>query len=191
MRDTLATSVHLRQTMPTSFPAASQSQRLFLGLWPDADVRHQLADHVGQWTWPAGCVQYQPEDWHVTLHFIGQVAADQVDELCSYVDMPQQPFELVLDQPRLWSQGLAVLCGSVVPEPLRELHDQLGQVLRGLGLPVDARPCLPPVTLARRAEGALAPSACTPVRWGVRSYALVVSTRETDQRYRVLLAYGL
>jgi len=177
--------------MPTPFPAASRSQRLFLALWPDADDRRQLADHIGQWTWPAGCLQYQPEDWHVTLHFIGQVAADQVDELCSYVDMPQQPFELVLDQPRLWSQGLAVLCASGVLEPLHQLHDQLGHVLHRLDLPVDTRPYLPHVTLACRAEGALAPSACTPVRWGVRGYAMVVSTREREQRYRVLRVYGL
>lgn len=177
--------------MPTSIPATSRSQRLFLALWPDADVRHQLADHVSQWTWPADCVQYQPEDWHVTLHFIGQVATDQVNELCSRVDVSLQPFDLVLDQPRLWSQGLAVLCASGVPAPLRQLHDQLGQVLQGLDPSVDARPYLPHVTLARRAEGALAPSACAPVRWGVRGYALAVSTREREQRYRVLRAYGL
>jgi len=177
--------------MPTSPPAASRSQRLFLALWPDDVVRRQLANHASQWTWSAGSVQYQPDDWHVTLHFIGQVAADQVDEVCSRVNVPLLPFELVLDQPTLWSQGLAVLCASAVPAPLIQLHAQLGRALQGLDLPVDTRPYLPHVTLARRAEGACAPSTCTPVRWGVRGYAMVVSTREREQRYRVLRVYGL
>lgn len=177
--------------MPTSLPVVSRSQRLFLTLWPDDDVRRQIDGHASQWNWPTVCVQYQPEDWHVTLHFIGQVAADQAEVLCSRVEVPLKPFELMLDQPRLWSQGLAVLCASAVPAPLRELHGQLGQVLRGLGLPADTRPYLPHVTLARRAEGAGAPSACTPVRWGVRGYVLALSTGEREQRYRVLRAYGL
>lgn len=154
--------------MLPSSPTDSRFTRLFLALWPNDVFCGQLADHCSTWVWPAGGVLYQPQDWHVTLHFIGTVDANQLDSIGTRVDMPCQPFELVLDQPQLWPNGLAVLCASTVPTPLCKLHDLLGQELRALDLPMDARPYQPHVTLARRADGAVAPPAagmCAVTRW--------------------------
>ncbi len=168
---------------------ATPTQRLFLALWPEDGVRAQLAAHASQWAWPAGGVRYLPADWHVTLHFIGNVGAGQVEGIAAGADVPFQPFTLNLDQPQLWPHGLAVLCTAAVPPPLQALYDRLGQVLRGLDLPVETRPYQPHVTLARRAGAAVPPSACAPVRWWVRSFALAVSTGDRDQRYRVIRQY--
>jgi len=44
--------------------------------------------------------------------------------------------------------------------------------------------------MARRAAGAIAPPGVAPLHWRVRGYALVVSTGEMGQRYRVLRRYG-
>ena len=140
--------------MNAAKPLVNRTQRLFLALWPDDEVRPQLADHAGQWSWPAGCVQVLPSDWHVTLHFIGQVASDRVSVFAAKLELPLQPFDLVLDQPRLWPTGLAVLCASQVPSPLLDLHNRLGDTLRGFGLPVEARQYQPHVTLDRRADTA-------------------------------------
>lgn len=166
-----------------------QTQRLFLALWPDAGVREQLAAHADQWRWPAGGTRYAPQDWHVTLHFIGDVAIDQVDAFAAAAAVPFQPFELVLDRPALWPRGLAVLCATEVPAALKGLIDQLGQALRALDLALDKRPYVPHVTLARHAEAAIAPPACTPVSWPVQGFALVVSTGLKVPRYRVIRQY--
>jgi len=169
--------------------ALKQTRRLFLALWPDDNVRGQLLIHAHQWRWPSGCVRYAPADWHVTLHFLGDVAMDQVNAIETSAAVPFEPFELVLDQPELWRHGLAVLGAAEVPMCLAALYAQLGQALRRLDLAVEARPYRPHLTLARHAADASPPSVSAPVRWQVLGFALVVSTGDVAQRYRVLRQY--
>lgn len=170
--------------------AVQTTRHLFLALWPDEDVQQQLLAHAGHWRWPPGCTRYAPADWHVTLHFMGEVDPNQVQDVATSAKVPFQPFELVLDQPALWPHGLAVLCASAMPMPLLGLHAQLGQALQHLGLPVETRPYRPHLTLALRADAAIVPTAPAPVVWPVKGFALVVSTGCKDQRYRVIHAYA-
>lgn len=150
----------------------------------------QLARHVDGWSWPPGCVLYAPSDWHVTLHFMGQVPVARLPEVAEGLDMPVQPFVLQLDRPALWHHGLAVLCASQLPLPLQSLHERLGLTLRGLGLPAGPPPYHPHATLARHADMAQPPAACAPVEWPVGGFALVASTGSRDCRYQVLRRYG-
>lgn len=166
------------------------AQRLFLALWPGDGVRQQLAAHADLWDWPAGCVRYQPEDWHLTLHFIGAVQTDQIAALADCAAVALTPFTLVLDQPACWPQGLAVLAASTVPSPLLALHERLSHVMRERAMSVDARPYRPHVTLARRAMNAQTPAVVTPVTWPVRHYALVQSTGGHAPRYQTIRQYG-
>ena len=175
--------------MDPNKPFVTRTQRLFLALWPDAGVREQLVAHANQWTWPTGCVRYGPADWHVTLHFIGDVDDDRVEGIAASADVPCQPFELVLDQPGLWPHGLAVLRATEVPIPLQALYDRLGQELCAHELAVETRPYQPHVTLARHADAAIPPTASAPVVWRVQSFALVVSTGDRNQRYQVIRQY--
>lgn len=174
---------------PLNTPPTPATQRLFFALWPDAQVRAQLAAHVDQWAWPPGAQRYAPADWHVTLHFMGQLDAQRAERVAELAHAPFAPCTLVLDQATLWPQGLAVVCASAVPAALQMLHAQLGAVLRGLDLSVDARPYQPHATLARRAVGAT-PPLHPPVVWPVHSFALVESTGNPAARYRVLRHYG-
>jgi len=148
-----------------------------------------VAAHAARWHWPAGCSPYAPADWHATLHFIGDVATERVDVIATAAAVPFEPFELVLDQAMLWHRGLAVLLASGVPMALRALHERLGDRLHRLDLPVDARPYVPHVTLARRAAAAIPPRAVLPVRWQTRGFALAVSTGVKGARYRVIRQY--
>ena len=175
--------------MDSHTPCAVRIQRLFVALWPDDDVRPQLVTHAAQWTWPEGCTWYLPEDWHLTLHFLGPVKADRVADIMALAAVPFQPFTLTLDQPMCWPHGLAVLCMSQVRAPLRALYEGLGAALRRLDLPVETPPYLPHVTLARRANAAILPGRPTPVVWQARRYVLVVSTGATSPRYRVIHQY--
>lgn len=134
-------------------------------------------------------MQYAPADWHVTLHFIGPVQAERVADISAYANVPLRPFDWTLDQPMLWPHGLAVLGTTELPKPLQALHERLGDVLRGLGLAIESRRFQPHVTLARRAEAAIPPTASVPVVWRVRSYTLAVSTGDKNHRYRVIREY--
>lgn len=176
--------------MSAHAPFSPPTQRLFLALWPDEHVRAQIAAHADQWHWPSGAQRYSPQDWHVTLHFLGNVDADRVPEIAAAVNLPCPPFELRLDQPRLWPHGLAVLCAQELPAELQALHAQLGQALSELGLALETRPYQAHVTLARHAAAASPPRDAEPVLWPVRGLALVESTRDKAQRYRVLRQYG-
>jgi 2'-5' RNA ligase len=175
--------------MDSDKPPVASRRRLFLALWPDDGVRRQLAAHAEQWRWPAGCVRYAPQDWHATLHFIGDVASEKVQSIATAAALPLQPFGLVFDQPRLWPRGLAVLCASEPPAALIRLHEALGQALGALDLALDPRPYVPHITLARRAEAAIAPRVFAPVQWPVQCFALVLSTGLKAPRYRVLRQY--
>jgi 2'-5' RNA ligase len=167
----------------------SRSLRLFLALWPDEAVRARIADHAAAWSLPPGCLRYQPWDWHVTLHYIGPLAIGRAAALADAVDLPIEPFELQLDKPRLWPRGLAILESSQVPAALQDLHRRLAAALSRSDVPLEQRPYRPHVTLARGADGALVPPGRAPVRWPARSFALVVSTGSSDQRYEVLREY--
>ena len=175
--------------MDSHTTAANRTQRLFLALWPDDDVRQQLVIHTGQWTWPDGCTRYLPEDWHLTLHFIGLVPAGRLADIVALAAVPFPPFTLTLNQPMCWPHGMAVLCMSQVPAPLQALHERLGDALRRLDLPVETRPYLPHVTLARRATAAILPGRPMPVVWQAGRYVMVASTGATSPRYRVIHQY--
>jgi RNA 2',3'-cyclic 3'-phosphodiesterase len=134
-------------------------------------------------------VRYASGDWHVTLHFLGRVSADQVDGLANGANLDFDPFECVLDRPQIWGRGLAVLCPSEVPAPWLALHDRLGLMLGGLGFPSDPRSYRPHLTLARHAAGASPPQRQMPITWPVRSFALVASTGHDNPRYEVVRVY--
>ena len=170
--------------------AQPRSLRLFLAIWPGAEVRARIAEHAGSWSLPPGCLRYEPEDWHVTLHYIGEVAMERIAALADAVDLPREPVDLLLDKPQMWPRGLAVLGASRVPPTLQDLHRLLGGVLAGLDLPVETRTYRPHVTLARRAAAARLPDRSPAVAWRVRSFGLVVSTGRRERRYEVIREYG-
>lgn len=164
--------------------------RLFLALVPGADVTAALAAHSDAWQWNAGAARYAPADCHITLHFIGPVARQRLDELRAGLAVPLAPFELRFGQPELWRHGLAVLLPEAVPAGLQQLYADLGQALQRLGLKTEARPYRPHFTLARHAAQAQMPLQRPVFGWPVAGYVLMESTGEVGQRYRVLQHYG-
>lgn len=176
--------------MRSADPRLPRRLRLFLALWPDEAVRRNVDEHLRGWTLPAGSLRYGPDDWHVTLHFLGSVAMQRAREIADGLAVPVESFELVLDQPRLWPRGLAVVGASKVPAALTSLQARLGDALRRMEHPVEDRPYRPHVTLARRAEAAARPRAPLPIVWPASRFVLVLSTGNTHSRYEVLREYA-
>ncbi len=99
-----------------------------------------------------------PDRVHVTLHFIGELAESRVGDLTTAVKRPLDiaPFDLALGglglfpprgRPRvLW---VGVERGS---DGLGRVHEEMGNRLVALGLPLEERAFSPHVTLARFRE---------------------------------------
>lgn len=163
--------------------------RLFLALWPDDDVRHQLVRRRNAWRWPRGATPVADAKLHVTLHFLGFVDEARVPELMEGFRVPVTPFELELDTSKVWHRSIAVLEPAVIPWELLELHAALAHQVARMGLAVEDRPYKPHVTMSRRASGAVPPDFNEPLRWAVDGYALVQSKLNEGGEYRVLQRY--
>jgi 2'-5' RNA ligase len=130
-------------------PAGCGSARLFVALWPDDPVRRAL----GAWVVPgsgAGTKPVAGERLHLTLHFMANVPNDCLPALRAALQLPFQPFELHFSRRECWPGGLLVAPPDAWPPAPAGLHAHLGDRLRGLGVPVEARRYRGTRALARR-----------------------------------------
>lgn len=163
--------------------------RLFLALWPEPPQRQALAGWAARWTWPAAARRVAPERLHLTLHFLGAVAADRLPALTRALARPVPPFVLGPGAAVLWPQGVALWQPLQVPEALLSLRQSLGDALVAQGRAIEARPWRAHITLARQALGAQPPKEALDLRWTVRGYALVESVLGPGGGYRVRARY--
>lgn len=126
--------------------------RLFFALWPDEPTARRLAELQralrpvcpGRWL--------RPENLHVTLVFLGQVAARRLPELASLAERVQcPPFALSLDRLRWW-RGNRLLClaPEVTPAGLSVLVADLSAALSAAGFELERRAYRAHLTLARQ-----------------------------------------
>ena len=170
--------------------AAATTARLFVALWPDATVRAALAAWRDACIWPARAAVVATPKLHMTLHFIGDVAADRLPAIVQGLRVPLQRFELVLDQCVAWPGGLVVLQPGQTPAALLALHAACADALRALELPLERRPFRAHVTLARGASGAGLAALSAAPRWRVDGYCLVRSHRASGGDYEVLARWA-
>ncbi len=164
-----------------SSPPQLDTPRLFFALWPDAATRDAL-NRTGKWLhqhWDGR--RMRADTLHLTLAFLGSTAVDQLDVLAACADsVHTEPYELVLDQAGYWRHNrIGWLGASRTPPQHLDLVGALNAALQGAGFAVDARPHVPHVTLLRNSAGGEAPD-CTPVRWPISEFVLVISRTEAD-----------
>ena len=164
-----------------------ETSRLFLALWPDPAVRHQLCAARDAWQWPRAATPVHAGKLHLTLHFLGDVPTQRLPQLLDGFAVPFEAFRLDLGQPVLWPHGIAVLEPRATPPALLALHARLAGTLVALGLQPEARSYRPHVTLARRAGGGAVPENGPAIAWQADRYALVESR---DGVYTVLREYA-
>jgi 2'-5' RNA ligase len=169
---------------------AADNARLFIALWPDPGVREALREWRDGFAWPKSASPARTEQLHVTLHFLGNFPRVRLPELVAGIGVRFKPFELDFGHPELWHGGIAVLAPDAVPGPLLALHGALGAALEQLGLPPEARPYRPHVTLARRAGPVLAPIQGPPISWLINGYALMESKVGVGAEYGIVHSYA-
>ncbi len=176
-------------------------QRLFLAIEPPCSlVSPLLARLAGH---PAGVRVVPVEQFHLTLHFLGEQPATVRDHLCEELAAVNwQPFRLSLGQPTVFpTRGrprglwLTVLASA----PLTQLHSQCAAALVRRGLVPESRPFTPHLTLARfrdhpprswTAQILTNWPATTPKPFSVTAFHLVASDRlPTGPRHQILQTF--
>lgn len=168
--------------------------RLFVGVWPSPEVKAALAaierraDPALRWT--------SPEQWHVTLRFLGEVADDDLAGVVDALAAVAAGHRSLMAE---LGPATRVLSGHVLVVPVAGLDDLGTAVIAAtaeVGRPPDTRPFRGHLTLARaRGRGRL-PSGVAGTRlsgrWTVGELALIRSHLEPDgARYETLTTVAL
>jgi 2'-5' RNA ligase len=165
------------------------SDRLFFALWPDEPLRATLADLVATLSRGSDGRWQRPDQWHVTLEFIGDVPAERLASLNAAAGAVRlSPLSIAFDRLEHWHKP-QVLClvPSRVPDPLADVVNQLRAALSRQGFPPERRPFRPHVTLARKLRSFAAAALDRPLVWSADRLALVRSvTDPAGSRYEPL-----
>lgn len=175
-------------------PEGAPTRRLFFALWPDPVLKAAIA---GAARTPARAVsgrRVRDENLHLTVLFLGAVAAESEARLVqAAAAVRSAPFELVLDRVGSFFRAKVLWVGpSQVPPQIGELRRQLETAARAAGVAFDPKPLVPHVTCYRDVrpkkgtdtfstpgpspgKGVRPLFQVEPLRWPVRSFALVVS----------------
>lgn len=125
--------------------------RLFIAVDLPEDVRRRLASLVAHAV--LGVRPVRAEQVHLTLHFLGDADDASLAHLAAALaNLGQEPFTIDLAGTGVFPpQGRPTVLwtGVTACEPLRQLHGRVAAVLVACDFPVESRPWVPHVTLAR------------------------------------------
>ena len=178
--------------------------RLFVALWPSKKALGVLAEAVRRgrrhdpdlrWT--------RVEEWHLTLLFLGEVPEDRVPCLTEALESAlggHPALDLALDGWGTFPQRggrASVFWVGVEGEGLLELAHDLREAARSVGVPIESRPFVPHLTLARARpprspdEILRALGASPTIGWRADRIDLVQSRPGRADRYRTVRTWRL
>ncbi len=153
-----------------------RNKRLFFALWPDDELRSQLADLQIQLPQVQGNWVH-PMDLHITLQFLGPVPANRQQCILQAASAVQGfPFALEINHLDFWPKPRIAWAGpEKTPEELSQLVKELGENLRECGFKPEKRPYRPHVTLLRKTTPGMPQVLQQPVFWPVDYFVLAES----------------
>jgi 2'-5' RNA ligase len=123
--------------------------RLFAGLEIPEEVGHTLSMLRGGLP---GARWIDPEDYHVTLRFIGDIDTVSANEIASMLfRVNRKPFEVTVQGLQSFGgkKPRAVVASVLPSRPLIELQAELERLMQRLGFDPEGRKFTPHITLAR------------------------------------------
>ncbi len=123
--------------------------RLFAGLEIPADIGHSLASLRGGLP---GARWIDPENYHVTLRFIGDIDMMSANEIAdTLIRVNRRPFDVELQGLTTFGgkQPRAVVASVAPSRPLMDLQAEVERLIQRVGLQPEGRKFTPHVTLAR------------------------------------------
>ena len=96
------------------------SERLFFALWPDPGLRAELARCLPRLLAGADGRPQRPDQWHVTLEFLGEVAAERRPALHQAAGLARlEPLVIEFDRVEHWPRPrVACLVATRTPAAL-------------------------------------------------------------------------
>jgi RNA 2',3'-cyclic 3'-phosphodiesterase len=178
----------------------TKSRRLFLALWPEPEVRGQIGacqqslsfhNDSGRCALPV-----KTENLHLTLRFLGAVAEDQMDALCSRLARVEHAeFELQLRGFGYFVSPGIVWLGLKLPQPALQQLVELLEVAVAEVLPEQKSRSgnfIAHVSLCKNAAVLPEATSCDSIHWAVDEFALVESINTADGvTYQVLQRWPL
>ena len=127
--------------------------RLFVALWPPPDAVSELLAVVDEIRTEAPDLRWTaPEQWHLTLAFLGEVADErrpELEERLARAASRHAPLTLRFAGGGRFGSRVLFTRVDGDREPLTRLAASVGAAARRSRIPVDDRPYRPHVTLAR------------------------------------------
>lgn len=181
-------------SLPAASPKTERLHRLFFAAWPSDTLRAAIAPRIRALQ-PDGVGRPQrPDQWHVTLEFLGPVPASRVGAVReAAAQVRAGPCEILFDSVEYWRRP-EVLCllARVLPSPLEGLVRQLRSALAARGFEPESRPFRAHLTLARKVTHPAASVPFEPLPWPVTDFALVESiTDRSGSVYTPLATWPL
>ena len=133
------------------------SRNAFLAFAPSDDERHALAAALTEASpgHPLPGRRVRPENWHITLRFLGDVNDDVCDRVAAFIDeeMPANPGRIACTGlgafPRASKAGVVYASVDDPDRVLAALADIGEEAATAAGLDPEGRPFVPHLTLAR------------------------------------------
>lgn len=156
-------------------------QRLFFALWPSDALRAQLAAAVAPIVERGEGRPIPPRNFHITLAFLGGVAADKVAAVMAAAsETGGTPLHLSIERVEVW-RGAGILCLTPAAAPeLIDLVDRLRINLLARQLEPDQKEFRPHVTLARDWLERHVDGSIGPFDWQADEFVLVESAPTRD-----------
>jgi len=169
--------------------------RLFFALWPDDEVRTQIALILSQINLDRDqCRLVKNSNLHLTLHFVGNTSIAEMKCLDLRArGFDAEPFEFRLDCSGYFKKPKVFWIGcQTVPQALFDLHRKLAKQISQCAYKPETRPYSPHITVARKIIGAPGSIPLKPVLWQVNRFVLVESVSVPGGiRYEVVESYSL
>jgi RNA 2',3'-cyclic 3'-phosphodiesterase len=175
---------------------------LFFALWPDHALQVALADATESVVLASGGRPMPPENFHLTLAFVGSVPESSVAKVEAVghqvaAELERSPVQLALDAIEYWKKAKVVCATASAPRGAGvRLADALATALKSrltaAGFTPDLKPFRAHVTLARKVPRRCGDHTIQSVLWSFKEFVLVESRTEAEGSvYRVLESFPL
>jgi len=157
--------------------SVAAGMRLFFAVWPDPETRQRIAAAASAVECGAGARLVPPENYHLTLAFVGKVPLPHLAVLQQIGrDLRPPGFALKFDAYEYWPKPeVVVVVARDIPTALAEIWQQLHADLAARGLALNPKRLRPHTTLARKVSQAPVWTAMSEIAWMVREFSLVRS----------------
>ena len=158
---------------------AAETARLFFALWPDEAVREQFMQWARLLHETCGGSITRPDNLHITLAFVGNVAVSRLDELkLLAAKLSGSAFNLSFTAPGYWGHNrIAWVAPDETPQALGDLVKTLARSLQIAGFSFDERTYAPHLTLLRKARWDPPVRPLKNINWEISEFALLRSNQ--------------